>query len=152
MLYAGLSMVRKWTLARYSPNTPSVKSWAPAKIDIMEARNGKPGTTRHGVHRAPRAGNDLTPGSEEHMARQRNPCPNMNHRRANAPVRHCPNCGGELKIIAAILEQPVIERILTHLGLQARVPPRTPARAGSAKSVREHSQRTFQRQPCPAAR
>jgi hypothetical protein len=29
---------------------------------------------------------------------------------------HCPNCGGELKIIAAILEQPVIEKILTHLG------------------------------------
>ncbi len=29
---------------------------------------------------------------------------------------HCPNCGGELKIIAAILEAPVIERILTHLG------------------------------------
>jgi Putative transposase len=29
----------------------------------------------------------------------------------------CPNCGaGELKIIAAILEQPVIEKILTHLG------------------------------------
>ena len=26
---------------------------------------------------------------------------------------------GELKIIAAILEQPVIEKILTHLGLQA---------------------------------
>ena len=30
---------------------------------------------------------------------------------------HCPNCGGELKVIAAILEAPVIERILTHLGL-----------------------------------
>jgi hypothetical protein len=28
-----------------------------------------------------------------------------------------PNCGGgELKIIAAILERPVIEKILTHLG------------------------------------
>ena len=32
--------------------------------------------------------------------------------------RRCPNCGGELKIIAAILEQPVIEKILTHLGLE----------------------------------
>jgi len=32
---------------------------------------------------------------------------------------HCPNCGGQLKIIAAIMEQPVIEEILTHLGLQA---------------------------------
>jgi len=34
-------------------------------------------------------------------------------------LEHCPNCGGELKIIAAILEQPVIEKILDHLGLQA---------------------------------
>ena len=40
----------------------------------------------------------------------------------------CPNCGGELKIIAAILEAPVIDRILTHLALQARAPPRAPAR------------------------
>ena len=23
-----------------------------------------------------------------------NPCENMNHRRANAPVGHCPECGG----------------------------------------------------------
>ena len=30
-------------------------------------------------------------------------------------LEHCPNCGGELKIIAAILEAPVIERFLTHL-------------------------------------
>ena len=43
-------------------------------------------------------------------------------------LEHCPNCGGQLKIIAAILEAPVIERILTHLGLQARAPPRVPAR------------------------
>ena len=42
-------------------------------------------------------------------------------------LEHCPNCGGQLKIIAAILEQPVIEKILTHLGLQARAPPRAPA-------------------------
>ena len=43
-------------------------------------------------------------------------------------LEHCPNCGGELKIIAALLEAPVIECILTHLGLQARAPPRCPAR------------------------
>ena len=43
-------------------------------------------------------------------------------------LEHCPNCGGELKIIAAILESAVIERILTHLGLQARAPPQAPAR------------------------
>ena len=40
----------------------------------------------------------------------------------------CPNCGGELKIIVAILKSAVIERILTHLGLQARAPPQAPAR------------------------
>jgi len=39
-------------------------------------------------------------------------------------MEHCPNCGGNLKIIAAILEQPVVEKIFTHLGLQARAPPR----------------------------
>jgi hypothetical protein len=39
-------------------------------------------------------------------------------------LEHCPSCGGELKFIAANLEQPVIEKILTHLGLQARAPPR----------------------------
>jgi hypothetical protein len=43
-------------------------------------------------------------------------------------LEHCSNCGGEMKVIAAILEQPVIERILTHLGLRAQAPPRTPAR------------------------
>ena len=43
-------------------------------------------------------------------------------------LEHCPNCGGVLKIIAAILAQSVIEKILTHLGLQARAPPRSPAR------------------------
>ena len=40
-------------------------------------------------------------------------------------MERCPNCGaGELKIIAAILERPVIERILTHLGLDPQPPPR----------------------------
>ena len=38
-------------------------------------------------------------------------------------MRHCPNCGGgELNIIAAILERPVIEKILTHLGLDPQPP------------------------------
>ena len=44
-------------------------------------------------------------------------------------MQHCPTCGGDLKTIAAILETPVIERILEHLGLPARAPPRSPARA-----------------------
>jgi hypothetical protein len=40
-------------------------------------------------------------------------------------MQHCPNCrAGELKIIAAILERPVIEKILTHLGLDPQPPPR----------------------------
>jgi len=43
-------------------------------------------------------------------------------------VEHCPQCGGDLKIIAAIEEPAVMVRILTHLGLPARAPPRAPAR------------------------
>ena len=44
-------------------------------------------------------------------------------------MERCPNCGGgELKIIAAILERPVIERILTHLGLDPQPPPKGRAR------------------------
>jgi hypothetical protein len=44
-------------------------------------------------------------------------------------VQHCPNCRGcQLKIIAAILERPVIENILTHLGLDPQPPPRGRAR------------------------
>jgi len=44
-------------------------------------------------------------------------------------MQHCPNCGGgELKIIAAILERSVIEKILSHLGLDPQPPPRVPAR------------------------
>ena len=42
-------------------------------------------------------------------------------------LEHCPQCGGEFKIIAAIEEPAVIVRILTHLGLPARAPPRSPA-------------------------
>ena len=43
-------------------------------------------------------------------------------------LEHCPQCGGEFKIIAAIEEPAVIVRILTHLSLPARAPPRSPAR------------------------
>ena len=44
-------------------------------------------------------------------------------------MQHCPNCGaGELKIIAAIMERTVIEKILSHLGLDPQPPPRGRAR------------------------
>jgi len=44
-------------------------------------------------------------------------------------MQHCPNCGaGELKIIAAILERPVIEKILGHLRLDPQPPPKGRAR------------------------
>jgi hypothetical protein len=43
-------------------------------------------------------------------------------------VEHCPNCGGALKIIAAIDDPPVSVKILSHLGLPTRCPPRAPAR------------------------
>ena len=50
-------------------------------------------------------------------------------------MEHCPNCGGDLKIIAAILEAPVIEKILTHLGQQARVLARAPARGQALQAA-----------------
>ena len=43
-------------------------------------------------------------------------------------IEHCPNCGGRLKIIAAIVAPAVIAKILTHLHLPARAAPRSPAR------------------------
>jgi hypothetical protein len=43
-------------------------------------------------------------------------------------IEHSPQCGGRLKIITAIKEPAEIAKILTHLGLPARAPPRTPAR------------------------
>ena len=50
-------------------------------------------------------------------------------------VRHCPICGsGQFKIIAAILDRAVIEKILRHLGLDPQPPPRAPSRP-----VRHHA-------------
>ena len=43
-------------------------------------------------------------------------------------LEHCPQCAGDMKIIAAIEEPAVMVSILTHLGLPARAPPRSPAR------------------------
>ena len=44
-------------------------------------------------------------------------------------IEQCPHCGGTLKIIAAIEDPTVIAKILPHLGLSARAPPRSPARS-----------------------
>jgi hypothetical protein len=47
----------------------------------------------------------------------------------NIDLQHCPNCGaGELKVIAAILERSVIQKILDHLGLDPQPPPKGRAR------------------------
>ena len=44
-------------------------------------------------------------------------------------MQRCPRCGGgQVKIIAAILERAVIGKILTHLGLDPQPPPRSKAR------------------------
>ncbi|WP_292992993.1 hypothetical protein [Nitrosomonas sp.] len=43
-------------------------------------------------------------------------------------IEHCPHCGGNMKIIAAILERTAITKILNHFGLSARAPPRSPAK------------------------
>lgn len=48
------------------------------------------------------------------------------------PSVQCPNYGGELKIIAANLERPVIKKILTHLGPGSRPPPK-----GMGREVRQ---------------
>ena len=87
------------------------------------------------------ASSDQDAGASVHPSTEPEPEPGCSHSR---PMRlswarllkrvfafdleHCPNCGGDLKIIAAIVQAPVIERILTHLGLAARGPPRAPAR------------------------
>jgi len=52
-------------------------------------------------------------------------------------IEKCPDCGGKVKIIAAIEDPAVKEKILTHLGLDASPPTIWPARA---PPLIEHSQ------------
>ena len=40
----------------------------------------------------------------------------------------CPHCGAQMRLIAAITDQPSISRILTHIGESEKPPPITPAR------------------------
>ena len=44
-------------------------------------------------------------------------------------IERGPHCGGDMKIIAVILELRAIVKILNHLGLPARAPPCSPARS-----------------------
>ena len=70
-------------------------------------------------------------------------------------IEHCPNCGGALKIIAcpeprrraAIEDPPVIIKILSHLGLPTRAPPRAPARESIYSKRSEEQKTTCQRKP-----
>ena len=48
---------------------------------------------------------------------------------------HCQNCGGDLKIIADILDQSVIKPTLTHRNLHARAPPRSAARGQALQAA-----------------
>jgi len=47
-------------------------------------------------------------------------------------LEHCPTCGGNLKLVAVILDGTPVVKILTHLGLPARASPRAPARLDAA--------------------
>ncbi len=50
-------------------------------------------------------------------------CARLLKRVFDIDTQRCPNCGdGELKIIAAILGRPVMEKILSHLGLDPQPP------------------------------
>ena len=46
-------------------------------------------------------------------------------------ITTCPQCGGPLTILAAIEDPSIIVKILNHLGLPIRGPPRAPARLDS---------------------
>jgi len=76
---------------------------------------------------------ERAPGTSSEDAQAQGAPPRMSWARLlkrvfDIAVEHCPNCGGALKIIAAIEDPPVIVKILSHLGLPTRGPPRTSAR------------------------
>ncbi|MGH6692275.1 MAG: hypothetical protein ACREF4_16525 [Gammaproteobacteria bacterium] len=54
-------------------------------------------------------------------------------------VLQCPRCAGRMRLIAAIVDRKVAARILAHLGLPARAPPRCPAREKPSAGSREES-------------
>ena len=62
-------------------------------------------------------------------------------------IEHCPNCGGALKIIAAIEDPPVIVKILSHLGLPTRASAALPG--SSSRFIPDHLTAEY-RLPTPA--
>jgi hypothetical protein len=97
----------------------------------VEAKTGT-GSPNAGLRAAIVPGPPQKPGDDadhhEHGAPARMGWARLLRRVFDIDLEHCPQCGGDLKIIAAIEEPTVIVRILTHLGLPARAPPRSPAR------------------------
>jgi hypothetical protein len=53
---------------------------------------------------------------------------NLLARTFEVDVSKCKHCGGELKIISAIINPIAIQKILNHLGLSPQPPPIAPAR------------------------
>ena len=87
-----------------------------------------PNATLRGAVIAQPARKDSAPGPEHtHGQAARMRWARLLKRVFHIDVERCA-CGGQLKILAAIEEPVVIVRILTHLGLPARAPPRAAAR------------------------
>ena len=66
-------------------------------------------------------------------------------------VRRCPSCGaGALKIIPAILQRAAIGKILSHLGLDPRPPPRARAREAGHETRGPRGRRVRAQRPAGA--
>jgi len=68
-------------------------------------------------------------GAPHHSASARTSRVRLLKRVFDIDVQQCPQCGGTVKTIAAIEDPSVIARILAHLGLPTRAPPRSLAQA-----------------------
>ena len=66
---------------------------------------------------------DPPPTPRQHMSWAR-----LLKRVFNIDIQTCPHCQGNLKILASIEDPPTVVKILKHLGLPTRAPPRAPAR------------------------
>jgi hypothetical protein len=64
------------------------------------------------------------PGPDDANRRRRLDWSNLMKRTWGIDVLQCPACGGKMDLIAVIEDAAVAAKILTHLGLPARPPPR----------------------------